>query len=115
MVHGEGALKPVCGDVPAGPEPPDVVDQYVQSWVGVEDRGGEPAYLGLGGHIGGEGVHAGVAGLARDRRGGCLGARGVPAGDADASAKRGQAYCGGSADAAGTAGDQGGRARHRAG
>ena len=35
MVHGKGAFEAVRGDMPGGPETTDVVDQHVQSRVGV--------------------------------------------------------------------------------
>ncbi len=84
VVDGEGALQPVGGEVLGGPEPAHVVDQHIQPRVGAADRGGESAYPGLAGHVGGERVHRRVAGLADDPGGGGLGPRLVPAGDADA-------------------------------
>ena len=115
MVDGEGALQPVGGEVPGGPEPAHVVDQHIQPRVGAADRDGESAYLGLAGHVGGERVHRRVAGLAGDPGGGGLGPRLVPAGDADAGAQRGQAGGGRPADAASAARDQRSLACHRAG
>ena len=61
VVEGERALQAVGGQVAVRPEPADVVDQHVQPRVGVEDRDGEPTYLGLGGHVGGERVDGRVA------------------------------------------------------
>ena len=91
MVDGEGALQPVGGDPAGGPEPAHVVDEHVQARVRVQNLAGQPSYLRLGGHVGGERVDCRVAG-----RGGDVGRRGsapgeIAAGDADAGAQRGQA------------------------
>src|ERR1019366_9734398 len=56
VVEGKRALEAVGRRVSVCPEPADVVDQYVQPRVGVEDIGGEPAHLCLGGHVGLVGV-----------------------------------------------------------
>ena len=106
MVEGERVLKAVGGWVPMCPEPADVVDQHVQSRVGVEDGGGEPPYLGLGAHVGGERVDGRVSRTGTDVGRGLLGARGVAARDADPGADGGKADRGGLADSPGAAGDQ---------
>ena len=56
VVEGEGTLQAVGGRVSVCPEPADVVDQHVESWVSIQDADGEPTDLGLRGHVGGEGV-----------------------------------------------------------
>jgi hypothetical protein len=56
VVEREGVFQAVGGDMPVGPEPAHVVDQYVQPWIGVEYLAGQPADIDLGGQVGGEHV-----------------------------------------------------------
>jgi hypothetical protein len=95
VVEGEGVLKPVDGRVAVGPEPADVVEQHIEAWIGGEDLGGQPPDFGLGGHVGDEDVHCGIARLARDCGGGQHRTVPVAAGDAHSGTHCGQAGRGG--------------------
>ena len=81
---------------------------------GGQDLGGQPAHLGLGGHVGDEHVDRRAA-VRPDVRGRLVRPPAVPAGDRDARAQCGEAGGGRLADPAGAAGDQDGPAGHRSG
>ena len=47
MVHREGVLQPVGGDVATCPEPSDVVDKDIQARARLEDLCGQAAHFDL--------------------------------------------------------------------
>ena len=61
VVEREGVLEAIGSDVPAGLEPPGVVDQHVQPRVGAKYLSGQTAHLRLGGHVGGKGFRGAAA------------------------------------------------------
>jgi hypothetical protein len=89
MVEGEGALKPVSGDVPGVPVPSDVVDQHVDPGKPLEYLVSQPPHLRLGGQVRDEHGHLPAAGCAQlGSR--VLGAPTVPARDRQVRTHHGQ-------------------------
>ena len=80
MVEGEGAFKPVCGDVPGVEVPTDVVDQYMDPRKALQYLLSQPSYFRLGGQVRDEEVHAPATGCT-DLASRVLSAYAISAGD----------------------------------
>ena len=89
MVHGERVLEPIGRDVARRPEPPDVVDQDIQSRVRLDHGRGEASDLGLRGQVRHERVDVPIAGLLTDLGDRRPGSIVVTAGDGDAASQAG--------------------------